>query len=283
MPECSLLAIGNELLCGEIRDLNLYTLGKHLTRLGLTVTRAGIARDADESIADGMRFVLEREPDVVICSGGLGPTEDDLTLRALAKMLGRELSHHPDAQRMVEAQYDRLLAQGYLDHRGPETARTKMAQLPTGATPLPNPVGTAPGVRLRVGGALVYVLPGVPAELEAIFAETVVPELHERFELGAWAEAALRVRVEDEAEVAGPLREVQQRHPDVYLKSLAQPFPSVKEYGVSTHGLEARAKGLRIIATTQASRTKAAEEAVQAALDDLRRTLVDAGFEISSE
>lgn len=283
MPECGLLAVGNELLSGEIRDLNLYTLSRHLTHMGFTVARAAIVRDAPESIADGMRFVLQHDPDVVICSGGLGPTEDDLTLRALAEVLGRELRHDPDARRMVETQYSRLLAQGYLNHRGPETARTKMAQLPDGATPLPNPVGTAPGVRLETNTAVVYVLPGVPAELEAIFTETVVPELHARFELGAWAESALRVRVEDEAEVAGALREVQQRHPDVYLKSLAQPFPGIREYHVSTAGRKAREKGLRIIATTQASSTEAAEEAVRGALDELRERLKKAGFEVTSE
>lgn len=266
MPTCSLLAIGNELLNGEIRDLNLYTLSQSLTRLGFHVSQAAITRDSPESIIGSLTHLLAARPDVLICSGGLGPTEDDLTLKALAQYLGRDLTHHAEARRMVEAQYDALIAAGYLEHRGPEVARSKMACLPEGSRPLPNPVGTAPGVCLQEKDTVLYVLPGVPAELDAIFTTWIVPELRQRFTLGFWAHGALRVYVDDEAEVALPLRMVSAQHPDVYLKSLAQPFPA------------AGREGLRIIASINASTDAIAQQAVHDALRDLGLALDAAGL-----
>ncbi len=271
MPNCNLLAIGNELLNGEIRDLNLYELSRQLTRLGFLVAHAVIARDTPESIARSLTFLLNPPPDVVVCCGGLGPTEDDLTLDALARSLGRPLEQSTQARRLVEAQYDNLLAQGYLEQQGPEAARVKMARLPEGATALPNPIGTAPGVRLQVEGTLVFVLPGVPAELNAIFAESIVPELRRTFRLGVWAQRALRVHVDDEAEVAAPLRQVSREFPDVYLKSLAQPFPA------------AGREGLRVIASTYGNDGMAADRVVRDALEKLRGILTTAGYRVVDE
>lgn len=269
MPRCSLLAIGNELLNGEIRDLNLHTLGHKLTHMGFCVTRAEISPDHIPSIVSGLEFLLADQPDVVFCCGGLGPTEDDLTLQAIATAVGCPLEVNPTAREMVEAQYDALLAQGYLHHRGPEAARVKMAMLPKDAEPLSNPIGTAPGVKAQIKDTLVYVLPGVPAELEAIFDRVVTPQLQRQFSLGVFREQALRVHVDDEADVAGPLKAVRKRHPHVYLKSLAQPFPA------------AGREGLRIIATSQAADAEQAEAAVTAAMDDLRQTLETAGLEVN--
>lgn len=269
MPKSSLLAIGNELLNGEIRDCNLYTLTQRLTHLGFTVIQAAIARDTPESITANLQFLLSQEPAIVICSGGLGPTEDDMTLSALAQALGRPLTPNPEARVLVERQYDRLLAHGYLQQRGPEVARAKMAQLPEGATPLPNAIGTAPGVRLGHAGTRIYILPGVPSELASIFETSIVPELQATFNLDAWFEAGLRVHCDDEADVAALLREVGARHTGVYLKSLARPFPA------------AGREGLRVIAAAQAPEASAAREKVARALSDLHAVLTDAGFQVT--
>jgi len=271
VPTCSLLAIGNELLNGEIRDLNLYTLSQSLTHLGFCVNQAVIVRDSPDSIGSGLGYLLASRPDVVLCSGGLGPTGDDLTLQSLAQYLGRDLVQNVEARRMVEAQYDQLMAAGYLEQRGPEAAREKMARLPDGARPLPNPVGTAPAVCVEVQGTILYVLPGVPAELDAIFAASVVPELRQRFSLGFWAHAALRVFVDDEADVAGPLKQATTLHPEVYLKSLAQPFPA------------AGREGLRVIASINAASDNLARKAVHAALADLGLALQAAGLRYTHE
>lgn len=269
MPTASLLAIGNELLNGAVRDTNLFTLSHHLTRMGFSVEYAALVRDVPAQIADVLMFILAQQPDVLLCSGGLGPTEDDLTLAALAAALHLPLALNDAAADLVERHYDRLLAQHYLAQRGPAFARQKMATLPAGAQPLPNPVGTAPGVKLEYEGTLIYVLPGVPAELEAIFAATIAPELLRRFTPGTWAEHALLVHCDDEADLAIPLRDVAQRHPDVYLKSLAKPFPA------------ASVEGIQVIAVAQAATAAEAHAAAQATLTDLRCTAEATGLRVS--
>lgn len=261
MPNAALLAIGNELLNGDVRDLNLFTLSRELTHLGFEVGPALMVRDVPSAIAAGVEFVLDTHPDVLLCSGGLGPTEDDLTLSALATALERPLELNEAAYAMVETQYARLLAQHYLTHTGPEVARQKMATLPRGATPLPNPIGTAPSVRMQAGAMWLYILPGVPAELDAIFAEFIVPDLRQYFELGVWAEASLLVHCDDEAELAPWLREVAQRHPQVYLKSLAQPFPAAAK------------EGIRVIASVCLKNAAESQHAVKQMLIDLQHTV----------
>jgi len=268
MPTASLLAIGNELLNGAVRDTNLFSLSQHLTRMGFSVEYAAMVRDIPQKIADVVLFLLAQQPDVLLCSGGLGPTEDDLTLSALADALYMPLALNSAAADLVESHYDRLLAQNYLTQRGPAFAREKMATLPFGAQPLPNPVGTAPGVQMEHQGTVIYVLPGVPAELEAIFAASVAPELLRRFTPGIWAEYTMLVHCDDEADLAIPLRDVAQRHPEVYLKSLAKPFPA------------ASAEGLQVIAVALAATESEAHAAAQETLNDLRRTAEAAGLPV---
>jgi len=269
MPTASLLAIGNELLNGVVRDANLFSLSQHLTQMGFCVTHAAMVRDDPVKIAHVVLFLLAQKPDVLLCSGGLGPTEDDLTLSALTEALHVPLVLNSAAAGLVESHYDRLLAQHYLALRGPAFARQKMATLPLGAEPLPNPVGTAPGVKLEHQGMVIYVLPGVPLELEAIFAASVAPELLRRFNPGMWAEHTLLVHCDDEADLATPLRDVAHRHPDVYLKSLARPFPA------------ASVEGLQVIAVALAPTAVEAHAAAQATLDDLRHTAEAAGLRVS--
>ncbi len=269
MPRVCLFAIGNELMNGEVRDKNLFTLSQHLTQLGFSVEYTVIGRDDPASIVTVLQFLLGQNPDVLICSGGLGPTQDDLTLAALAQALHRPLEYNEKARALVEIHYNRLVSQQYLTHHGPEAARQKMATLPQGAQPLPNPIGTAPGVTLEHQGICIYVLPGVPAELEAILHDSIVPALHQRFELGAWAESSLFVHCNDEAEVAPLLSEIAQRHPDVYLKSLARPFPSASK------------EGLRVIAATIAPEPTIAQQAVEQTLEDFEKAAKRAGLPIS--
>ncbi|MGC9393278.1 MAG: competence/damage-inducible protein A [Anaerolineae bacterium] len=268
MPTASLLAIGNELLNGAVRDTNLFSLSQNLTRMGFSVEYTAMVRDIPQKIADVVLFLLAQQPDVLLCSGGLGPTEDDLTLPALAEALHMPLAFDSTAADLVESHYDRLLAQHYLTQRGPAFAREKMATLPLGAQPLPNPVGTAPGVKMEHQKTTIYVLPGVPAELEAIFAASIAPELLRRFTPGIWAEHSMLVYCDDEADLAIPLRDVAQRHPEVYLKSLAKPFPA------------ASTEGLRVIAVALAATESEAHAAAQETLNDLHRTAEAAGLPV---
>jgi len=161
-----LFIIGNEILIGDIQDTNTHWLCKQIHSLGGQVVRVTMLRDISEIIAAETHAALFRGAKIIITSGGLGPTADDLTLAAIAKGAGLEVRLHEQALQMVKVRYDELAAQGVLAQGGLNPPREKMAWLPVGALPLHNPVGTAPGVLLHTGKTTVISLPGVPSELK---------------------------------------------------------------------------------------------------------------------
>ncbi|WP_255196791.1 competence/damage-inducible protein A [Halorarius litoreus] len=210
----ALVTVGDELLSGDTVNTNAAWLGDQLAARGVHVERATVVPDR---IADIARVVNEyhAEYDAVIVTGGLGPTHDDLTMEAVATAFGRETEQNADALEWLT------------DHGGyqRDDLATGTADLPAGAEPLHNEVGVAPGC---VVGS-VYVLPGVPAEMKAMFegiadrfsgvrrhVETVAvdepesalvdrfEELRERFEVkvGSYPGEFVRVKLESEDESA---------------------------------------------------------------------------------
>jgi len=176
-PTAVLVTVGDELLLGETVDSNAAWLGRRLARLGIDVARRYTVADDEDEIARAAREGLQTA-DVVLLTGGLGPTEDDRTRDAVAELLDRALAVDEDLLAALEARFRR---------RGYETLperNVSQAQVPDGADVLPNPKGTAPGLALETGsGRVVVLLPGVPVEMEGIFDASVEPLLRER--LGA--------------------------------------------------------------------------------------------------
>jgi nicotinamide-nucleotide amidase len=173
-PIAAIVAVGDELLLGETVDTNSAWMGRELTRLGLRVVRRYTVGDVPEDIEDAVAAAAGGA-DVVIVTGGLGPTRDDLTRDVVAALYGRPLHEDPDLlaalqRRFAERGYDRL----------PEPNRTQ-ARIPEGARVLVNRHGTAPGLALEEDGALIVLLPGVPREMRAIYEEEVMPMLAERY------------------------------------------------------------------------------------------------------
>ncbi len=171
-PSAEIISVGNELLIGHTLDTNSHWIAKRFTRFGWTLHRITVIRDSLAAIKDGVTGALQRKPDLLITLGGLGPTHDDMTLRGVALALGKRLALNPEALAMVKARYSMLQAS-----TGLTRFRKKMATLPEGAEPLPNPVGTAPGVMIKVGKTRIVSLPGVPSEMKAIFNGSVTPML----------------------------------------------------------------------------------------------------------
>ncbi len=158
----AVLAIGDELLLGDIVNGNAAWLGAELAAAGAPVVHSAMVGDRVGDIATALRRALQ-DAEIVVVTGGLGPTSDDLTREALAEVAGVELVRHPEIEeRLREA----FRAYGF---DMPETV-LKQADVPVGATVLDNPVGTAPGLRLEVQGRLVFAMPGPPHELAAVFA-----------------------------------------------------------------------------------------------------------------
>lgn len=169
-----ILCVGSELLLGQIIDTNAAYIGTQLARAGIDLYRKQTAGDNLERITDCVRGSLSRA-DVLVITGGLGPTTDDLTREAIAGATGGELVFQED------------LAQGLRDFfakRGvePRESTFRQAYLPSGATAIPNPVGTAPGVRWEKDGKFIFAIPGVPREMKAMLDETIIPTLLEKAE-----------------------------------------------------------------------------------------------------
>jgi molybdenum cofactor synthesis domain-containing protein len=228
-----LLIIGNELLIGEIHDSNSHWLCHQIHGLGGRVERVTMLRDEIDVIAAEVRLALERGPRVIITSGGLGPTADDLTLEAVARGAGVELRMHELARNMIRERYDELTAQGVLTEGGLNPAREKMAHLPVGAMPVHNPVGTAPGVLLTMGGTTIISLPGVPSELKGIFGSSLQPFLGETFRGGTSVLRTIRVQCNDESLMEPALSRVAREHPAVYIKSLARTLGEHREIDIT--------------------------------------------------
>lgn len=175
----ALLAVGDELVRGRIVDTNSPWLADRVQAVGAEPVGVWVVPDDEAAVLRALEAAAEAA-EVVISGGGLGPTEDDRTLPALARWAGRPLRFRPELWALIEA---RWAARG---RRGPPpTNNRRQAEVPEGAEVLDNPIGTAPGIRLEVtrpGGRRVAVvaLPGVPAELRAIAETAVLPWLAER-------------------------------------------------------------------------------------------------------
>lgn len=227
-----ILCVGNELLRGEIQDTNTNLLCRLVNSHGCQVARATMLPDIEEEIAAAVRWAIKREVDVLFTSGGLGPTDDDLTLAAIAKGAGVALELNVTAREMVRKSYDDFYAQGVLAQGGLNTFREKMAWLPAGAQPLHNPMGTAPGVLLRQGATTIISLPGVPPEFEAILTHTLADFLAAIFGQGGSFQRTLTVCCNDESLMVPALSQVVSRHPQVYIKSLARKLGEIPELNI---------------------------------------------------
>ncbi|GIV85620.1 MAG: competence damage-inducible protein A [Candidatus Roseilinea sp.] len=225
-----IFAIGNELLVGQVLDTNTHWLIRMVTGLGARVTRAAMLRDDYDHIGDEIRAALRRGPRLILTTGGLGPTEDDLTLRAIARALNLPMRVHPEALEMVRQRYAYLATLRPNFSAELNDARRKMALFPEGATPILNPEGAAPAMALDTrsehpdGVTTIVSLPGVPGEMKAIFTTSLQPVLAGTIGAGGYVERTIVLDKGDESRIAALLKDVQDHHPMVYVKSRGQMF-----------------------------------------------------------
>lgn len=217
MKKIEIIIIGNEILIGKTRDTNSSWLARRITKFGHMVTRITTIPDDIGIIATTLKESLSRSPDVIITSGGLGPTWEDLTLKGIAKGLNRELKLDKMAYGMLKRRYDNIHRRGILPVGGMTETREKMAYLPENSYPLSNPVGTAPGVEIKEGKSTIICLPGVPAELKGIVKLHVIPILKK--DAGTFMEKTLFFQGIGESEVAPMISAIQKQFPEIYLKS----------------------------------------------------------------
>jgi nicotinamide-nucleotide amidase len=172
---CEIVTIGSELLLGQIIDTNASYLARELNLIGLNIAFHTTVGDTYTQIKDVLSQAVDRS-DLVITTGGIGPTEDDLTREAVADVVGVPLAFKQELMDQIESMFKRS---GF---RMPENNR-KQAFIPDGAIPIPNKVGTAPGFIAEKGSKVIIALPGVPKELKYLIRKEVVPYLKKRFHL----------------------------------------------------------------------------------------------------
>ncbi len=166
------VTIGTELLLGLTPDTNAAELGRALAAAGVEVVRHSSVADRPEAIRAAVAEALDRTG-FVITTGGLGPTRDDMTKHAVAQLFGKSLQLNEAVLHSLEERFRRL-------GRPMAAVNRTQAEVPEGATVLPNPRGTAPGLWLEERGRVVVMLPGVPREMRGLLAEEVLPRLAAR-------------------------------------------------------------------------------------------------------
>lgn len=216
------LAIGNELLDGIVLETNCNWMETRLVALGVAIRRLVSVRDEIDEIGKALQFVRET-CDVIITSGGLGPTHDDMTLKAIGQALKREIVEDPIAIDVIKRQYKMLHQKKIVAEPDLTDARRKMAQIPKGAIALDNQVGGAPGVKIQDGDTTIFCLPGVPAELKFIFEDSIVPWVKENV-VQKFYEQLVVFDLKDESVFAPSIDKVMKRFPNVYIKSLPKPY-----------------------------------------------------------
>jgi len=170
---CEVVAVGTELLLGQVVDTNSAWIGEQLADAGIDSHFQVKVGDNHARIVAAIRDALARS-DAVICCGGLGPTQDDITREAIAEVMGVELTRDPELAEVIGAMFRsrrRLMAANNL----------RQADVPAGATVIPQVRGTAPGLVCPVGaGQVIYAVPGVPGEMREMVTRAVIPDLQRR-------------------------------------------------------------------------------------------------------
>jgi len=194
------VAVGTELLLGQIVNTNAQTISQELAEIGVDVLFHVTVGDNEQRIADVIGEAFGRS-DAVIITGGLGPTHDDLTREAIATATSRPLSRRPELEAWLVERFQRM-------GRPMADNNLRQAELPEGADALANPRGSAPGIKLEHEGKLLFALPGVPVEMEGMLSSAVIPMLAERAGNLTLASRVLKVAGMGESDLATRIQDV---------------------------------------------------------------------------
>ncbi len=205
IKSAEIVTIGTEMLLGDLVDTNTAWISQRLAALGVSMYRHTTVGDNTDRIIGALRDASSRA-DLVVTTGGLGPTSDDLTNACLGTLTGRPMVEYPEARRHIDEKFAKF-------GREPTQSNYKQALFPEGTELIPNPLGTAPGALVEWEGTLFTTLPGVPAEMKRMFEETLEPLIRERSDgsivsktlhFAGIGESALAERVQDFLDASDP-------------------------------------------------------------------------------
>ena len=215
MLQSEIIAVGSELLSFGRTESNSLFLASKLIPLGFRIPRKFAVADAETEIMEALGLALRRS-DVVIVTGGLGPTNDDITREVAASFLGLPLREDPLLLQQLEERYERV------GLRLTENSRRQSA-VPRSAEVLPNTLGTAPGLLLTLGEKLLFLLPGPPRELRPMFEGQIVPLLSRRLKLEGTVLRRLKVAGEAESRVDARIDGIYKSYAEVETTILSSP------------------------------------------------------------
>jgi nicotinamide-nucleotide amidase len=175
MASAEIITIGTEILLGEIVDTNARAIARNLRDIGVDLYRKTTVGDNTTRIAQAVQQAMER-CDIIITTGGLGPTVDDPTREAVALAMGVETEFRPELWDQIQARFKRF-------NRHPTENNKRQAYVPCNATAVENPVGTAPAFIVETGNHAIISLPGVPREMEYLMENAILPYLRRRYQL----------------------------------------------------------------------------------------------------
>jgi nicotinamide-nucleotide amidase len=229
-----LLTIGDEILYGQIVDTNSQWMSVELDKVGIKVIRKTTVGDQEDEILTAFAEA-EKRADIVLITGGLGPTSDDLTKPLLAKYFNCEMQMHEEALTEVTA---------FFKSRGREMTETNKQQalLPICCTKITNPIGTAPGMWFEKNNKVFMSMPGVPHEMKRMMTERVIPKLKEKFETPTIYHKVIRTIGIGESFLADKISAWEKSLPEhiklAYLPSLGDVKLRLTGFGDSTNQLE---------------------------------------------
>jgi molybdenum cofactor synthesis domain-containing protein len=213
-PTAAVLLIGDEILSGRTKDQNLGFIADYLAALGIDLKEARVVPDIADDIVNAVNALRQRYA-YVFTTGGIGPTHDDITADAVAKAFGVPIEYHPQAVEILLAHFKQI-------GREPNEARMRMARMPEGASLINNPVSKAPG--FQIGN--VFVMAGIPKVMNAM-----MDELAPRLKRGKPVNSQTVAVQGGEGDVAKPLKDIQERYPQVIIGSY--PFESPRGFATN--------------------------------------------------
>lgn len=217
-----ILVVSREILEGSVVDRNAAFIANRIDDIGYRVRTIQVVDRVEAEMVAALTWALDQKPTFVLMTGGMGPNWDDNSRGCLAKAVGVPLAEDPKALEYVQNAYRRLHAKEVVGDPELNDARRGMANVPTGSVVYENTVGTAPAVQLTVGQTTVFLLPGVPAEMQRFFTQHVMPVMSAAGPDTVRGERQVDYHGHDESSINKALAELSKAHPLVSLRTRVQ-------------------------------------------------------------
>lgn len=223
-----LLVVSREILEGSVVDRNAAFIASRVDDIGYRVRTIQVIDRVENEMMGTLKWAIEQRPTFVVMTGGMGPNWDDNSRICLSQVTGLPLEENAEAVEFVQSSYRRLHAKGIVSSPDLNESRRGMASVPRGATCYENMIGTAPAVQLRLEGTTVFLLPGVPGEMQQFFTTNVLPVMNAEGPDTTRGERVVDYHGYDLSSISRALADVAKKHPLVQIRTRTQGFDRTK-------------------------------------------------------